>query len=142
MEMKTNNWSLYVDDVRNPKDSRNWKIARTAEEAKNLIRQNGFPEYISFDHDLGMKEIRPGVFSESNEETGYDLAKWIVESDMNGEINITPDFSFNVHSANTFIFFTVGAKADDNRLQFLLKEVQGKDITELIASGRGSWLLY
>ncbi|PRQ25402.1 hypothetical protein RchiOBHm_Chr6g0283321 [Rosa chinensis] len=29
-----------------------------------------------------------------------------------------------------------GAEADDDRLQFLLKEVQGNDITELIASGR------
>lgn len=32
--------------------------------------------------------------------------------------------------------FTVGAEADDDRLQFLLSEVKGKDITELIASGR------
>ncbi|PRQ43824.1 putative ribosomal protein L12 family [Rosa chinensis] len=34
------------------------------------------------------------------------------------------------------ILGAVGAEADDDRLQFLLKEVQGKDITELIASGR------
>ena len=32
--------------------------------------------------------------------------------------------------------YTVGAEADEDRIQLLLKEVQGKDITELIASGR------
>ncbi|XP_028099285.1 60S acidic ribosomal protein P2-like [Camellia sinensis] len=31
---------------------------------------------------------------------------------------------------------TVGAEADDDRIQLLLSEVKGKDITELIASGR------
>ncbi|KAK9921196.1 hypothetical protein M0R45_029717 [Rubus argutus] len=34
------------------------------------------------------------------------------------------------------ILGAVGAEADDDRLQFLLSEVKGKDITELIASGR------
>ena len=32
--------------------------------------------------------------------------------------------------------FTVGAEADDDRIQFLLSQVKGKDITELIGSGR------
>ena len=30
----------------------------------------------------------------------------------------------------------VGAEAEDDRIEFLLSEVKGKDITELIASGR------
>ena len=32
--------------------------------------------------------------------------------------------------------WTVGAEADDDRIELFLSEVQGKDITELIASGR------
>lgn len=32
--------------------------------------------------------------------------------------------------------FAVGAEADDEKIEFLLSEVKGKDITELIASGR------
>ena len=32
--------------------------------------------------------------------------------------------------------FIVGAEADDERIEFLLSEVEGKDITELIAAGR------
>ncbi|XP_020590134.1 60S acidic ribosomal protein P2-2-like [Phalaenopsis equestris] len=35
-----------------------------------------------------------------------------------------------------FILESVGAEADDGRIEFLLSEVKGKDITELIASGR------
>lgn len=31
---------------------------------------------------------------------------------------------------------TVGAEADDDRIELLLSEVKGKDITELIAAGR------
>ncbi|CAM8965028.1 unnamed protein product [Rhodiola kirilowii] len=34
------------------------------------------------------------------------------------------------------ILASVGAEADDDKLQLLLTEVKGKDITELIASGR------
>ncbi|XP_072999756.1 large ribosomal subunit protein P2B-like [Typha latifolia] len=34
------------------------------------------------------------------------------------------------------ILESVGAEADDNRIEFLLAEVKGKDITELIAAGR------
>jgi len=34
------------------------------------------------------------------------------------------------------ILGTVGAEADDGRIELLLSEVKGKDITELIASGR------
>ncbi|CAM8891753.1 unnamed protein product [Rhodiola kirilowii] len=34
------------------------------------------------------------------------------------------------------ILGSVGAEADNDKLELLLKEVKGKDITELIASGR------
>ncbi|XP_059278202.1 large ribosomal subunit protein P2-like isoform X1 [Lycium ferocissimum] len=34
------------------------------------------------------------------------------------------------------ILGTVGADADDDRIQLLLSQVEGKDITELIAAGR------
>ena len=32
--------------------------------------------------------------------------------------------------------FTVGAEADDDKIELLLSQVKGKDITELIAAGR------
>lgn len=36
----------------------------------------------------------------------------------------------------TSFWHTVGAEADDHKIEFLLSEVKGKDVTELIASGR------
>ncbi|KAE9616737.1 hypothetical protein Lal_00034430 [Lupinus albus] len=44
----------------------------------------------------------------------------------------------NSPSANDLknILSSVGAEADDDRIELLLTEVKGKDITELIASGR------
>lgn len=84
-----NDWSLYLDDIRNPKTDRNWKIARNAQEAKDLIETHGCPEYISFDHDL-----------EADGPTGHDFAKWFCEQDMDGKIEIPDGFDFNVHSGN------------------------------------------
>ncbi|KAK4375911.1 hypothetical protein RND71_006588 [Anisodus tanguticus] len=39
------------------------------------------------------------------------------------------ELTFEIHAA-------VGAEADDDRIQLLLSQVEGKDITELIAAGR------
>jgi hypothetical protein len=88
-------WSMYIDDERTPKTTdREWVIVRSVDEAIRMILDRGFPSYISFDHDLG-ERVR----------TGHDFAKWIVESDLSGLIQIPNDFKYNVHSANP-----VGAK--------------------------------
>ena len=42
----------------------------------------------------------------------------------------------SLNHENMVHFYAVGAEADDDRIEFLLSEVKGKDITELIASGR------
>lgn len=81
-------YSLYIDDERSPKTSREFSVARGFRDACDMVVTYGFPEYISFDHDLG-----DGV------PTGYDFAKWLVEYDM--ETGLMPDnFEYNVHSAN------------------------------------------
>ena len=84
-----NNIALYIDDERVPKTNRNWEVVRNAAEARKYMNENGCPSYISFDHDLG------------DFETGYDIAKWIVEKDMERDGKFIPEnFEFNVHSAN------------------------------------------
>lgn len=102
-------WKLYLDDIRNPK-TQGFTIARTFEKAVELIQEKGMPNDISFDHDLGedgnKKELK----------SGYDLAKWIVESDIDKIINIPDDFSYNVHSANP-----VGARNIDGLLKNYLE---------------------
>jgi hypothetical protein len=98
-------WSLYLDDERTPKTLRGWIIARSVAEAKKLISERGFPDYISFDHDLG-----------ENSPTGYDFAKWIVNSSLDGLIQLPEAFAYNVHSANP-----IGAQNIDSILSSYLK---------------------
>ncbi|MQM11558.1 hypothetical protein Taro_044464 [Colocasia esculenta] len=44
-------------------------------------------------------------------------------------------FHPSLHPFSDWLFL-IGAEADDDKIEFLLSEVEGKDITELIASGR------
>jgi len=103
---------LYLDDIRVPvhvgsgfKDTPGWLMARTYDEAVNLVQLHGCPIYISFDHDLG----------DENAKTGYDFAKWLVDQDLDNNI-IPTEFEFNVHSANP-----VGAANITNLLDAYLK---------------------
>ena len=84
---------LYLDDIRTPKD-KSFVIARSYEEAVAFVKEHGVPNYISFDHDLGVDE------NNSELPSGYDFAKWLVEMDMDGIYLIPVVFEFNVHSAN------------------------------------------
>ena len=80
---------LYIDDERNPKAGV-WDIVRSYNAAVHYMCKNGVPLYISFDHDLG--DMVP---------TGFDIAKWMVERDLDDKGNFIPkNFEFNVHSAN------------------------------------------
>ena len=100
-------WQLFLDDIRNPPTRENFVIARTAQEAKDLVMQKGCPIYISFDHDLGYKlpkDMNSPILvvgpENTEEETGYDFAKWLIEQDQNGTIEIPEDFGWQIHSAN------------------------------------------
>ncbi len=87
---------LYIDDLRDPPDNNyeGFIVLRSYEDAIKWIEENGCPDYISFDHDLGS-------FHHKTEYTGYDIVKWMVEMDMNNEGKWIPqDFSYTVHSAN------------------------------------------
>ena len=47
-------YALFIDDERfPPADGRDWVIARTSNEALEVVDRNGWPDYVSFDHDLG-----------------------------------------------------------------------------------------
>jgi len=85
--------TMYLDDIRIPAEAFDF-IVRSYDEAVQIIEDYGMPNYISFDHDLGVDE--KGVLLKS----GYDLAKWIIESDLDKSIKIPSNFYFNVHSQN------------------------------------------
>jgi hypothetical protein len=85
-------WQLFLDDERFPAmhETNKYVIARTVEQAVEMIRRMGMPTFISFDNDLGEGMLE-----------GYDLAKKIVEMDLNGTYRIPDGFDWYVHSQNS-----------------------------------------
>lgn len=74
---------LYLDDLRPiPED---FIGLRTYTEFIHHITEKGLPDFISFDHDLGL------------EESGYDCALWLVDYCLDNKLAL-PDFY--VHSQN------------------------------------------
>lgn len=84
---------LYLDDLR-PLPDNSYILVRNYDEAINYIKQNGIPNFISFDHDLGVDDIGNLL------PTGFDFVKWLVKMDMENIYTFPYDFSFYVHSAN------------------------------------------
>lgn len=108
---------LYLDDIRTPKN-KDYIIVRNYEEAIEFIKQNGIPDFISFDHDLGCDE-RGNVLK-----SGHDFAKWLVEMDIEDKYKFPEDFSFNVHSANPIGRNNIEAILN-NYLQFKIEKELG-----------------
>jgi hypothetical protein len=86
-------YKLFIDDERFPPDDgdESWMIARSSEEAINLVKLFGLPKFISFDHDLGGDDTAM-VFIKA-------LIEWILDLEAGGS---EEDFSFEyyVHSQN------------------------------------------
>jgi hypothetical protein len=88
--MSKMSYKMFIDDERAPPGDGIWVIVRNFADFKLAIDNWGFPYRISFDHDLG-----------SNEPTGYDIAHWMVDTDLNLSGAFIPaDFTFTVHSQN------------------------------------------
>ena len=92
MNQKINIW---LDDLRPVNFSKtvimtDVKIARNYKEFTQIIdesiKENKIINYISFDHDLGEKK------------TGYDCAKYLIETFIENNIKYFPDFA--IHSMN------------------------------------------
>ena len=74
---------IYLDDLRVIPEG--FIGLRSFEEFVSHITNNGLPDFISFDHDLGLQE------------SGYDCAKWLVNHCLDHKVKL-PDFA--VHSQN------------------------------------------
>lgn len=97
-------YRLFLDDLRFPATP-GWVLARSYGDAVWLVENLGFPDYVSFDHDLGwLDDVDP--FSErsfvpgANEKDGYDFAKWLCGHAMDRRIYLRDFFGFTVHSQN------------------------------------------
>ena len=89
-------YKLFLDDIRDVKmvyknlTDEDFVIVRNFKDFKQVIIENGLPELISFDNDLGLDE------NGNIAEDGYAAAKWLVyESGID-----LRNLKFNVHSAN------------------------------------------
>lgn len=103
-------YKMYLDDVRMPPDG-TWVVCRSMAAAQEYISAYGYPRFISFDHDLGMKLTRQGsnliVLAEEEEApSGYDFVKWLCAQDQEEPWMGKLKFDWNIHSANP-----VGARA-------------------------------
>ena len=96
-------YKLFIDDLRFPVTD-DWVVARQSGDAINIVQQNGFPQEISFDHDLGYGD------------TSIRFLNWIAEALMDGKLTIPENFTYSVHSQNP-----VGAKNIHTYMQCILK---------------------
>lgn len=97
---------LYLDDIRTPKTD-GWVIVRNYDDFTDWIKQNGVPDSISFDHDLGEDIAKENVENGMNKKkarmqkkeakSGYDCAKWLCQYCWE---NALPLPKWDVHSAN------------------------------------------
>lgn len=89
-------YKLFLDDIRDVKmvyknlTDADFVIVRNFHDFKKAIIENGLPELISFDNDLGLDE------NNNIAEDGYAAAKWLV---YESELDLR-NLKFNVHSAN------------------------------------------
>ena len=112
-------YKLFLDDIRTVKMVYNdlsdddFIIVRNFEDFKTTILQEGLPEFISFDNDLGLDKngkIGPD---------GYAAAKWLVyESGLD-----LAALKFHVHSANPVAAIQIKSLLD-NYKKFLSENPQ------------------
>jgi len=57
-------YNMFIDDERYPPmDGDVWVIVRTSQQAIDWITSNGYPSFISFDHDFDGDDTSPGPAS-------------------------------------------------------------------------------
>jgi len=107
---------LFLDDIRtidmvyDPSREAEFDIVRTYDDFVDYIKQNGLPEFISFDNDLGLDKSGQHVAPD-----GYAAAKWLV---YESGLDLRP-LKFHVHSANP-----VAARQIEGLLNNYIKHLQ------------------
>lgn len=135
-------YKIFLDDIRELKDAwaytgftpflkEKWIIVRNYNEFISLIeskyKENYFPEFIAFDHDLADEHYAPEEYwgdkykewsktKNFQEKTGLDCAKWLIDFCMDNKIKL-PEYI--VHSMNP-----VGKKNIESLLNNYINKVE------------------
>lgn len=80
---------LFLDDERQPPSSE-WVVARTTEQAKNIVQTQGWPSHVSLDGHLGL-----------GEQNGLVFAWWLCE--RHAEDPAPESFEYSIHTADVFM---------------------------------------
>jgi len=106
-------YNLFLDDIRIPDDvlkywdnpiyesSTQWVIVRNYDQFVKAITEQGIPEMISFDHDLGPEHYfhQENIsYDQFTEKTGFHCAKWFINYCIDNNKEVTK--LIYVHSMN------------------------------------------
>lgn len=80
-------YKLFIDDERNPVTN-DWKIARSSQEAIDLLHSHGCPVEIAFDHDLG------------GDDTSMKFCRALFDFMDTTEQRFPEGFTYSIHSQN------------------------------------------
>lgn len=98
---------LFIDDIRNPPDD-SWIVTRDIKSTIDFLSNNGIPDVISFDHDLG------------GDETSIAIINYIIEEILDDNLCLPKDFVYYIHSANP-----VGSENIKSKMDQLIKHFGG-----------------
>lgn len=99
-------YNLFIDDERfPPNDGKRWVIARTPWDACRIISTRGFPQFISFDHDLGI--------ANGDALTSISIINWFTDYVVDGILTIPSGFDYYVHSQNPIGAANIRGKMDE-----------------------------
>lgn len=115
-------YNLFLDDERMPDDVQwevlplvEWTIVRNYKEFTDIIKKQGLPENIAFDHDLSDHHYKDYIsvlknkkdltnplrlnYAKYKEKTGLDCCKWLVEYCIKHNLKFP---AYKVHSMNHY----------------------------------------
>lgn len=107
-------YKLFLDDLRTVEmvyTTDDFVVVRSFAEFVKHIKENGLPDFISFDNDLG-EDSEGNILPD-----GYACTKWLVNE---SKLDLSP-LKFNVHSANPVAKIQIESLLN-NYLRFLKSE--------------------
>jgi len=118
LRMPFDTWDMSQKEIQDQLDREGWVVVKTSAEAIDWLKQNGIPEFITFDHDLGIPSM--GQY-----DTVIPIINFIIDSVLNGTLKLPDNFTYQIHSGNPVGRENIKGKLD-GFLTFLKDSQEGK----------------